>query len=75
MYFACRQILPGAFMQFACRLCKWARVPVWLDTNLDIATKKAFSSIVEAIHASIETLSSNGLSRCHSIFLSILSAV
>jgi hypothetical protein len=30
-------------------------LPVWLDANLDIATKKTFSSTVEAIHASIET--------------------
>jgi hypothetical protein len=37
-------------------LCKWARVPVWLDANLNIATKKTLSSTVEAIHASSETL-------------------
>jgi hypothetical protein len=37
-------------------LCKWARVPsVWLDTNLDIATKKTLLSTVEAINASSET--------------------
>jgi hypothetical protein len=28
-------------------LCKWARVPVWLDAYLDIATKKAMLSTVE----------------------------
>jgi hypothetical protein len=31
-------------------------MPVWLDTNLDIATKKALSSTVEAIHASSDIL-------------------
>jgi hypothetical protein len=34
----------------------FARVPVWLDANLDIATKKTLLSTVEAIHASSETL-------------------
>jgi hypothetical protein len=37
-------------------LCKWTLMPVWLDANLDIATKKAMSSTVEAIHAYIKTL-------------------
>jgi hypothetical protein len=37
-------------------LCKWARVVVWLDADLEIATKKAFLSTVEAIHESIEIL-------------------
>jgi hypothetical protein len=35
---------------------KIGRVPVWLDANLDIATKKTISSTVEAIHASTESL-------------------
>jgi hypothetical protein len=30
-------------------LCKWAQVPLWLDVNLDIATKKAISSTVEIV--------------------------
>jgi hypothetical protein len=29
----------------------FARVPVWLNANLDIATKKTLSSTVEALHA------------------------
>jgi hypothetical protein len=37
-------------------LCKWTRVPVWLNANLDIATKKTLSFTVEAIRASTETL-------------------
>jgi hypothetical protein len=36
--------------------CSWARVPVWLNANLNIATKKILFFTVEAIHALTETL-------------------
>jgi hypothetical protein len=34
---------------------KWAPLSVWLDANLEISTKKALSSTMETIYASIET--------------------
>jgi hypothetical protein len=47
-------LYPFGTLAKAIILCKWAQVPVWLDANLEITPKKALSSTVEAIHASIE---------------------